>query len=31
MSESAKKVIKKPISEETRAKMSESQKKRFAK
>lgn len=31
MSESAKKVIKKPISEETRLKMSESQKKRFAK
>ncbi len=31
MSESAKKVIKKPISEKTRAKMSESQKKRFAK
>ena len=31
MSESAKKVIKKPISEETRVKMSESQKKRFAK
>ena len=31
MSESAKKVIKKPISDETRAKMSESQKKRFAK
>ena len=31
MSESAKKVIKKPVSKETRAKMSESQKKRFAK
>ena len=31
MSESAKKVIKKPVSEETRLKMSESQKKRFAK
>jgi group I intron endonuclease len=31
MSESAKKVVKKPISEKTRAKMSESQKKRFAK
>ena len=31
MSESAKKVIKKPISDETRLKMSESQKKRFAK
>ena len=31
MSESAKKVIKKPISEETRLKMCESQKKRFAK
>jgi group I intron endonuclease len=31
MSESAKKVIKKPVSEETRLKMCESQKKRFAK
>ena len=31
MSESAKKVIKKPVSKETKAKMSESQKKRFAK
>ena len=31
ISESAKKVIKKPVSKETRAKMSESQKKRFAK
>ena len=31
MSESAKKVVKKPVSEETRLKMSESQKRRFAK
>jgi len=31
MSESAKKVVKKPVSEETKRKMSESQKKRFAK
>jgi len=31
MSESAKKVIKKPVSEETRLKMSESQKRRFSK